>query len=116
MHTLYYVACDVQVSSILCFYNFPDIYKELYHDNYLFQFHIKNWVLQRCSKTNLQKFVNDLMHAQYSTPYMDTNSLTGHKASKETDSATRKESMNPDELKQIIGRILLFCFIIHSKN
>ena len=81
-----------------------------------FQFHIKNWVLQRCSKTNLQTFVNDLMHAQYSTPYMDTNSLTGHKASKETDSATRKESMNPDELKQVIGRILLFCFIIHSKN
>ena len=36
MHTLYYVACDVQVSSILCFYNFPDICKELYHDNYLF--------------------------------------------------------------------------------
>ena len=92
---------DVQVYSILCFYNFDDIYTELYHDNYLFQFPIKNWVLERCSRNNLQKFVNDLMHAQYSTPYMGTHSLTGHKASKETDSSTRKEAMNQDEVKQL---------------
>ena len=115
MHTLYHVACDVHVSSILCFYNFADIYTELYHDNYLFQFPIKNWVLQRCSRTNLQKFVNDLMHAQYTTPFMAVHSLTGHKASKEMDSATRKDAMHPDEVKQLIGRISLFVMSICQK-
>ena len=56
------------------------------------------------------------MHAQYSTPYMGTNSLTGHKASKETDSATQKESMNPDELKQVIGKISLLFYLFKKNN
>jgi hypothetical protein len=56
------------------------------------------------------------MHAQYSTTYMGTNSLTGHKASKETDSAAQKESMNTGELKQLIGSISLFCFIIYYEK
>ncbi|KAK5936111.1 hypothetical protein CgunFtcFv8_027913 [Champsocephalus gunnari] len=66
------------------------------------KFPIAKWQIRRCSTTSLQKFINDLLHGLYCTEYMAKHSLTGFKASKESDAGKRKDSIPQEEVAEII--------------
>ncbi|KAJ4936976.1 hypothetical protein JOQ06_001560 [Pogonophryne albipinna] len=67
------------------------------------KFPIAKWQIRRCSTTSLQKFINDLLHGLYCTEYMAKHSLTGYKASKESDAGKRKDSIPQEEVAEIIA-------------
>ena len=54
----------------------------MYTSFFIFQFTIDSSLIARCSKTNAQKFVNDLMIGLFDPQFLATHSLTGVKSSK----------------------------------
>ena len=57
--------------------------------------------ISRCSHTNAQKFVNDLLDAMHSREYLAGRSLTGGNSSKGESS---KDALDKDDVIFIIGK------------
>jgi hypothetical protein len=69
---------------------------------YIFQFTIDSSLIARCSKTNAQKFVNDLMIGLFGPQFLATHSLTGVKSSK---GGAAKEAIPDIKIKALIGKL-----------
>ena len=67
-------------------------------------FRSSDQLLARCSKTNAQKYVNDLLHGLFDGQYLESHSLTGVKSSK--GGSVAKESLPDEKVQAIICKLI----------